>query len=310
MTQSGGSQEKPVRGPWARLSDHAWFLLVATMFMWGANAPVLKLGTGEISPMTVVVLRWALVGFAVLAFRPPTFASDLRAALRRPLYVGGMAALMTISNAAIFIGAQHTTGINLSILQGVSPVLVMFGAWLWFRTPIGPVRMAGLIISTLGVLMLATQGNVFALGDIKLNVGDSLMLLSVVMYTIYVLALRYRPAMPNYSFYCCIALFSLLVSTPMLGVEMALGMTYLPSWKGLLVLLYVAAFTSMLGQIFFMRAIELVGPGRAALFQNLAPVIGSVLSVMILSEPFAWYHGLALLLVTGGILIAERYGSR
>lgn len=310
MSGDPGWRDFSARRWLAGKSDNAWLLLVLTMFMWGANAPIVKLGADEISPMTMVMLRWALVGLAVLVFRPASFSEDLRQAMRQPLYFFGMAMLMTFSNAAIFIGAAYTTGINLSILQGASPVLVMFGAWVWFRTPIGPVRIGGLVVSSLGVLMLATQGDLMALGAIRLNPGDLLMLVSVVLYTLYILSLRYRPAMPNYSFYCCIALFSLLISMPMLGVEIALGRSFLPSWKGLLVLLYVAAFTSMLGQIFFMRAVELVGPGRASQFQNLAPVIGSVTSVIVLSEPFALHHGLALALVTGGILIAERYGAR
>lgn len=290
--------------------DKAWLLLVLTMFMWGANAPVVKLAAGEISPMTIVMLRWALVGVAVMLFRPPSFRQDWQQAKKRPWFMLGMALLMTVSNASIFIGAQYTTGINLSILQGAGPVLVMFGAWAWFGTRIGPVRVGGLIVSTIGVLLLATQGNILALGGVKLNIGDLLMLMSVVFYTIYILALRYRPEMPNYSFYCFIAVFSLLISAPMLAAEMAMGQTFMPTWKGLLALLYVAFLTSMLGQIFFMRGVELVGPGRASQFQNLAPLIGSVMSAIVLGEQFALYHILALALVTGGILIAERYGAR
>lgn len=287
-----------------------WFLLVLTMFMWGANAPVVKLAADEISPMTIVSLRWALVGFAVLAFRPPSFASDWRQAKRRPFFLAFMAVLMTISNAAIFIGAKYTTGINLSILQGVGPVLVMIGAWAWFGTRIGTVRLIGLVVSTVGVFLLATHGNILQVTSIKLNIGDLLMLMSVCFYTVYILALRYRPEMPSYSFYCFIALFAFFTSLPMLAVEVWMGGTFSPSWKGLLALLYVAFFTSMLGQIFFMRAVELVGPGRAAQFQNLAPMIGSVMSVLMLGEQFAIYHIFALVFVTGGILIAERYGAR
>ena len=293
-----------------RMGDKAWLLLVLTMFMWGANAPIVKLAADEISPMTIVCLRWALVGFAVMAFRPASFRQDWQQARRRPFFMIFMSLLMTISNLAIFTGAKYTTGINLSILQGGGPVLVMIGAWLWFGTRIGPVRLIGLVVSTIGVFLLATQGDLLALGGIKLNFGDLLMLLSVCLYTIYILSLRYRPPMPNYSFYCFIALVSFLLSLPMLGIEAALGGTFWPTWKGLLALVYVAFFTSMLGQIFFMRAVELVGPGRAAQFQNLAPVIGSVMSVIILGEQFETHHLLALVLVTGGILIAERYGAR
>ncbi len=290
--------------------DKAWVLLVLTMLMWGSNSPIIRVASTEISPMTIVCLRWALVGFAVITFRPPSFGEDWQRAKTRPAFIFFMALLMTMSNAAIFIGGRYTTGINLSILQGAGPVAVMVGAWLWFGTRIGPVRLLGLIVSTTGVLLLATQGNLLQLGGIHLNRGDLLMLASVLFYTVYILALRYRPPMPNYSFFCFIALGSFLISLPLLAVEFSLGLTFWPSWKGWLALIYVAVFTSMLGQIFFMRAVELVGPGRAAQFQNLAPVIGSVMSVLTLGEEFALFHIFALIFVTGGILIAERFGGR
>ncbi len=293
-----------------RCGDKAWVLLVLTMVMWGSNSPVIRVASTEISPMTIVCLRWALVGFAVMAFRPASFGQDWQRAKSRPGFIFCMVLLMTASNAAIFIGGRYTTGINLSILQGAGPVAVMVGAWLWFGTRIGPVRMLGLIVSTIGVLLLATQGNLLQLGNVNLNRGDLLMLASVFFYTIYILALRYRPPMPNYSFFCFIALGSFMISLPMLAVEFSLGLTFWPSWKGWLALIYVAFFTSMLGQIFFMRAVELVGPGRAAQFQNLAPLVGSVMSVLTLGEEFALFHTFALIFVTGGILIAERFGAR
>jgi drug/metabolite transporter (DMT)-like permease len=42
------------------------------------------------------------------------------------------------------------------------------------------------------------------------------------------------------------------------------------------------------------------------LFANLVPVIGAVLAVLILGEPFGWSHAVAMALVLGGIAIAER----
>ena len=55
-------------------------------------------------------------------------------------------------------------------------------------------------------------------------------------------------------------------------------------------------------------AIELIGPGRAGLFVNLVPVFAPLLAVLILGEPFGLYHAVALVLVLGGIFIAERLG--
>jgi drug/metabolite transporter (DMT)-like permease len=75
--------------------------------------------------------------------------------------------------------------------------------------------------------------------------------------------------------------------------------------KGGLIVLYVALFPSLLCQMFYIRGIELIGPGRASTFYNLVPVFGALLSTIILDEPFAAYHVLALVLVLGGIAVAE-----
>ena len=62
---------------------------------------------------------------------------------------------------------------------------------------------------------------------------------------------------------------------------------------------------SVIAQVFFMRGVELVGPGRAGVFINLIPVFASILAVVLLGESFHLYHGLALALVLGGIFWAE-----
>ncbi len=60
----------------------------------------------------------------------------------------------------------------------------------------------------------------------------------------------------------------------------------------------------------FMRGVELIGPGRAGVFVNLVPVFGAIMAVALLGEPFAAYHVVALMLVVGGIAIAQRGSGR
>jgi len=54
-----------------------------------------------------------------------------------------------------------------------------------------------------------------------------------------------------------------------------------------------------------LKAVELIGPGRAANFTNLVPIFGPLLAVAALGEPFHLYHAIALALVLGGIMLAE-----
>jgi drug/metabolite transporter (DMT)-like permease len=54
-----------------------------------------------------------------------------------------------------------------------------------------------------------------------------------------------------------------------------------------------------------MRGVQLIGPSRAGLFMNLVPLFGAFFAVVILGEPFGVYHLVALVLIIGGILLAE-----
>ncbi len=76
--------------------------------------------------------------------------------------------------------------------------------------------------------------------------------------------------------------------------------------EGLLVTAWVAVFPSFLSQIFYLRGVDLIGPGRTGVFVNLVPVFSAVLAVVLISEPFAAFHAVALVLVIGGIWLAQR----
>jgi hypothetical protein len=66
-----------------------------------------------------------------------------------------------------------------------------------------------------------------------------------------------------------LALAALMISLPLLAWEIAAGEVIWPDLRGFAILLYVTLFPSLLSQIFFMRGVELIGPGRAGLFVNL-----------------------------------------
>ena len=84
----------------------------------------------------------------------------------------------------------------------------------------------------------------------------------------------------------------------------------MPTLQGWLVTAWVAIFPSTLSQLFYLRGVDLIGPGRAGVFINLVPVFAAVLAVVLIAEPFAAFHATALVLVIGGIWLAQRTGKR
>src|SRR3546814_4145848 len=89
-----------------------------------------------------------------------------------------------------------------------------------------------------------------------------------------------------------LALSAMLSSLPLLAIETWAGRLMLPSPVGWAVLGYVVVFPSFISQLSFLRAVDLVGPGRAGLFVNLVPIFAAALGVVLLGESFELYHGL------------------
>jgi drug/metabolite transporter (DMT)-like permease len=107
-------------------------------------------------------------------------------------------------------------------------------------------------------------------------------------------------------FFTGLAGAAFLEAIPLFMTEIVAGAFYWPSLKGWLILVFVVLGPSLSSQITYMRGIELIGPGRAGLFNSLVPVFGALFAVLLLGEPFAPYHAVALGLGMGGVYFAER----
>ena len=298
----------------ARLTDrlYQWpaVLLTLTAVFWAGNAIAARLAVGHISPFLLVFLRWVMV----LAVLWPLYGGQVRAHWGEIRPRLGSITLMGVLgftgfNALFYTAGYYTSAINIGILQGSIPVAVLAGAFFMYGTRATLVQIMGVLITTIGVVVVATQGTPLSILDIGLNRGDLAMLAACVFYAFYTLALRNRPDMPGIAFFTLLALISAVTSVPLLILEAATTGLQMPTLQGWAVTLFVAIFPSCLAQIFFLRGVDMIGPGRAGVFVNLVPVFAAILAVMLLNEPFAVFHAVALVLVIGGIWLAQRVRS-
>jgi drug/metabolite transporter (DMT)-like permease len=291
----------------SRIWGNAYLLLVLTMLMWGGNAVASRLAVGHISPMALTCLRW----IGVCAIMPLLFRRELvshwpviRQSWRMIVMMGALG--FTAFNGLMYLAAQTTTAINIGIIQGAIPVFVLAFALMFLRARITPMQYVGVAVTLAGVAVTAARGDMAVLANFSFAQGDIYMLVACALYAGYTVALRQRPALPGLVFFTTMAMVACLSSFGLLAVEYAHDALRWPDWRGWLVVIYVAIFPSIVSQLFFMRGVDLIGPGRAGVFANLVPIFAAIMAVLILNEPFAAYHALALLLVLGGIWLAER----
>lgn len=297
-----------LRGLLAGCWSNPWLLMVLTTLSWASNVILSRLAVGELSPMFFASMRWPVAIVLVLPFVWQPFTRALPHIRQRWLYLLAMGGLGFTSYSALFyVAGAYTTGVNFSILLATTPVFTVTIAWIAFRSKMPLIFLLGLAMTLLGALLIAAHGNLTSLKDFSFNSGDLIVLTACSIYASFTVALRKRPPMHPLAFFIALCIGGTLVGIPLVYGEWALGKLIWPSPKGWLIFIYSIAFPTILSQIFYIRSVELIGPQRTGLFYNLVPVFGALMSVVILREPFAVYHGAALVLVLGGIAIAETF---
>jgi drug/metabolite transporter (DMT)-like permease len=188
-------------------------------------------------------------------------------------------------------------------------VLIIFANYLFFSMRITGLQGVGVLLTIIGVLVTATRGSPLAVFEIGINRGDAIMMLAVLLYGSYTVALRFRPDIHWTSLMFVLTCSATVFAAPFYAVEILRDGFRMPGPEAWAIIAYTAIFPSMVGQLFFIRGVAILGANRAGLFINLVPIFGALLAVLILGESFRAYHMVGLALVLGGIAMAERFAE-
>ena len=284
----------------------AYLLLVVTTSCWGLNAVISRLAVGEISPMQLVTVRWLGVVLILLVFARENIVRDWPVLRRHLPYLCLMGCCgFSAFNALFYIAGHHTSAINIGIIQGSIPVFVLLGSLVAYRHSISLVQGMGVAVTLLGVVIVASQGDLRELLTLSVNRGDLFMLIACFFYAVYSVGLTRRPNVSALGFFAIVALVAWIASLPLVAIETWQQGWTPPTATGWTLALLVTLLPSLIAQIFFIQGVSLIGAGRAGVFVNLVPVWASLMAVVLLREVFQPYHALALLLVLGGIGLSE-----
>ena len=284
----------------------AYLLLVVTTWCWGLNAIFSKLAVGEITPMQLVTFRWLGVVVLLGLFARGHLRRDWPVLRRHLPFLCLMGSCgFTAFNALFYVAGHHTSAINIGILQGAIPIFVLLVSWLTMRHRISAIQAVGVVLTLVGVVIVASGGKPRELLSLSVNKGDLFMLIACFFYAAYSVGLSRRPQVSALSLFAIMATVAWLVSLPLVTIETAIQGWQWPSASGWMIAALVTLLPSLVAQIFYIQGVGLIGPGRAGVFVNLVPVFASAMAIVFLGETFALHHALALLLVLGGIGLSE-----
>lgn len=290
-----------------RVSPYA-MLTLAPLF-WSCNWIVGRGLSHDVPPLAMTFYRWLFALVILAPFALGQVRQDLPLVRRHWKALLGLGVIgIGTHNALAYLGLRYTTAVNGVILNSFIPVMIVTLSWMLLRERLAVLQVGGIAISLCGVVTILSHGSLGTFAALRLNGGDLLIIVSMAMWSIYTIGLRFRPpGMHMLSFLFVIVCIGDLAVLPMYALESWLGepMRWTPG--AALALVTVALFSSVLAYVFWNRGVERVGANVAGLFVHLMPVFGVVLAWLVLDERLAPFHVAGIALILCGIWVTSRF---
>ncbi|MCJ8299273.1 MAG: DMT family transporter [Pseudomonadales bacterium] len=286
----------------------AYFLLVLTVLFWAGNFVLARSLVDLLPPVSMASMRWSLAFILLLPFVYSRLWRDRKLLVKHwkiitLLSLFGVAAF----NTTVYLGVQHTTATNATLLQSSIPILVLILSVIFFSEKISIKQLLGVCFSFVGVLVIIAKGQLDVLLAFSLNTGDLWILIAVSCWTVYSVLLRYKPAqLDGLSFLGASIFIGNLILYPLVYWELQYVdiNSFQVTWQISSAVMYLAIFPSLLAYFFWNRAVAEVGAARASLFIHLLPVFGALLATVLLGEAMQIFHLIGIILIFIGIYLA------
>lgn len=175
-----------------------------------------------------------------------------------------------------------------ALFVSLTPVVTAVMASLVFRERLGWRRWSGIAIALMGALIVITRGDpAGAVQDVgqSIGLGEMLMSLAVLNWAAYTLISR---KVTESMSPIAATTYATLWGLAFLGVS-SLGELGSVQWSGLgwqiwASVFYLGAIGTVVAFIWYYQGIRAVGPSRTAVFTNLVPAFGVLLSAGLLGE--------------------------
>ena len=298
------------------------------MLIWAAAGIAVKEALILFQPLTLIVIRFTIAVLLMLIigliFRNNDILGLQHIAKKDiPLFIlGGVFQPFLYFIFETYTYQSFTSPTIAEALLSTQPVLAPIFAFVLLKERVTRNNIFGILISTIGVLMLLLIGNNdYAMGS---TWGVLLAILTVSMSVSYSVILRKIPT--HYSpitivFY--VQTFALLLFYILWGgtgeYKMLLNDTtqllhnttqLLPNTTQLLhstiAVLYLAVFASVAAFVFFCYTVRHIGVTRANVFNNIRPVFTALLMGLLFGEVLPLAKWMSILLIITGLFITQR----
>ncbi len=274
---------------------------IFSVIVWGATFVATKIALKEVSPATIVWIRFGIgvliLGAAVLARRQ--FALPSLSDLAYLSLLGFLG--VTFHQWLQATGLQTARATTTAWIVATIPVFTAILGWLVLKEKMGWVRVTGITVAALGVLLIVSDGDIRSLVSGEAGTfGDVLVLISAVNWAVYTILSRRelaRHPAARMMFYVMLSgwLFSCIWI-----FGFGPGVSEIPNltFNGWMAILVLGIFGSGLAYIAWYDALREIPASQLGVFINIEPLVTMLIAAPLIGEPIT-----AMSLAGGAIII-------
>ncbi len=285
--------------PSARLLNVAKVLFAVVA--WGASFIATKVALRDVSPVTVVWLRFAMgvviIGGAVAARGQLVLPSWREAAYFALLGLLGIAYHQWLQSTGLQTAQASTT----AWIVATTPIFMALLGWLVLGERLGTVQIMGIVLAAFGVLVVVSGGDLRALGLDQTGMpGNLYILASAPNWAIFsVLSRRGLRQHPPARMMFYVMGFGWLFTSLLFFYDPGwaeIGKLSLSGWGGIA---FLGIACSGLAYVFWYDGLQAIPASQIGAYLYLEPLVAVAVAGVILGEPIL----LASILGGGGILL-------
>jgi drug/metabolite transporter (DMT)-like permease len=211
-------------------------------------------------------------------------------------------------NAFFFFGMNHTSPLNGALIMGTNPLVTTILAYFILKAPINIKQTVGILFALVGVTLVLTKGSWEVIQTLSFSKGDLLILAGNVCWALYgILGRKYLKTSSSLetTTYTMVVGALCLIGFAAFSTSANPVTTNVPivAWGAIL---FMAIFTSVLGYLWWNKAMEMIGAANTAVFFNLVPVVTMLISIAT-GTPVTMVQIIGTIMVISGVLLSSGF---
>jgi len=294
-----------------KIKTNAHALMLLSILIASSSFPVGKLITHDLPPSVMMFIRFLL---SAVLFAPYVFIKngfDFPSRERMLAYI-----ILSIPSViffwCMFEGLRYTSVINIGALITLVPVGTAIWAFMINRDTPTTLRSLGLVLGTLGALLVVFRGDYIALISLKFNYGDFVFIMGIILsgWDRPLLKKLYRGEPTEIITFWTLLLGAgwLLIASITSIINVDWHGTPSKAYGGIV---YLAIFTTLITHFISQKCTVLIGATKVAAYSLLVPAFVILITFVIGMESFelATLPGILLVFISMFLIQRESRGA-